>query len=83
MILYNSCLYGSFDRVSVKMRPENVQSTIAFLRAKWNEIDSQFPFEFTFVDDQFDELYRAEERMGSLFGYFTALAEPINSLRYE
>ena len=80
MILYNSCLYGSFNQVSVKMRPENVQSTMAFLKTKWNEIDSQYPFEFTFVDDQFDELYRAEERMGSLFGYFTALAIAIGCL---
>ncbi len=80
MILYNSCLYGSFNQVSVKMRPENVQSTMAFLKTKWNEIDSQYPFEFAFVDDQFDELYRAEERMGSLFGYFTALAIAIGCL---
>jgi putative ABC transport system permease protein len=80
MILYNSCLYGSFDQISVKMRPENVQSTIACLRSKWNEIDPQYPFEFAFVDDQFDKLYRAEERMGSLFGYFTTLAIAIGCL---
>jgi putative ABC transport system permease protein len=80
MILYNSCLYGSFDRVSVKIRPENIQSTMAFLESTWNGIDPQYPFEFSFVDDQFDELYRAEERMGSLFGYFTGLAIAIGCL---
>jgi putative ABC transport system permease protein len=80
MVLFNSCLYGSFDRISVKLRPENVQTTMGFLETKWSELDPQYPFEFSFVDDLFDELYRAEERMGSLFGYFTALAIVIGCL---
>jgi len=35
---------------------------------------------YVFVDDQFDSLYRAEERLGQLFGYFTALAIVIGCL---
>jgi len=32
------------------------------------------------LDDQYDALYRAEERLGQLFGYFTALAILIGCL---
>ena len=77
LILYNT---SPFSRLSVRIRPENVQKTIGFLESKWAEFDSQYPFEYVFVDDEFDALYRAEERMGQLFGYFTALAILIGCL---
>jgi len=77
LILYNT---RPFSRLSVRIRPENVQETIGFLESKWAEFDSQYPFEYAFVDDEFDELYRTEKRMGQLFGYFTALAILIGCL---
>jgi putative ABC transport system permease protein len=77
LIIYNA---PPFSRLSVRIRPENVQETIGFLESKWAEFDSQYPFEYVFVDEEFDALYRAEERMGQLFGYFTALAILIGCL---
>lgn len=81
LILYNAVPYdGSYNRISVRVRPENIRETIGFLESKWTEFDSQNPFEYVFVDDEFDSLYRAEERLGQLFGYFTALAIVIGCL---
>jgi len=75
LILYNASPYGgAYFRMSLRVRPENIQETIGFLRTKWKEFDPQFPLEFSFLDDQYDALYRAEERLGKLFGYFTVLA---------
>jgi putative ABC transport system permease protein len=81
LILYNAPPYdGNYDRISLRVRPENIRETIGFLESKWAEFDSQYPLEYVFVDDQFDSLYRAEERLGQLFGYFTALAIVIGCL---
>ena len=80
MVLFNSCLYGSFDQISVRLSPENIQNTMTFLESQWGAVDSQFPFEFSFIDDLYDKLYRAEERMGKLFAYFTGLAIVIGCL---
>jgi putative ABC transport system permease protein len=81
LVLYNASPYGgNYYRMSLRTRPENIQETIGFLRSKWREIDSQYPLEFVFLDDQYDALYRAEERLGQLFGYFTALAILIGCL---
>ncbi len=71
---------GSFNRISVRLRPENIQDTMAFLESKWSEFDTQYPFEFSFLSDQYDALYRTEERLGRLFGYFTLLAILIGGL---
>lgn len=81
MILYNAVPFGGYyNRISVRVRPENIRETIGFIESKWTEFDSQYPLEYVFVDDQFDSLYRAEERLGQLFGYFTALAIVIGCL---
>jgi putative ABC transport system permease protein len=81
MILFNAVMYGgNYNRISVRVRPENIRETIGFIESKWAEFDSQYPFEYVFVDDQFDSLYRSEERLGQLFGYFTALAILIGCL---
>ncbi|KKN14511.1 hypothetical protein LCGC14_0995410, partial [marine sediment metagenome] len=81
MILFNAVMYGgNYNRISVRVRPENIRETIGFIESKWAEFDSQYPLEYVFVDDQFDSLYRSEERLGQLFGYFTALAILIGCL---
>ena len=80
MVLFNAPLFGTFDQISVRLSPENIQSTMAHLESQWGAIDSQYPFEFSFINDMYDELYRAEERMGRLFAYFTGLAIVIGCL---
>jgi putative ABC transport system permease protein len=81
LVLYNASPYGgNYYRMSLRVSPENIQDTISFLREKWREFDSQYPLEFVFLDDQYDALYRTEERLGKLFGYFTALAILIGCL---
>jgi len=80
MILYYTNPYGNFSLISVRVRPENVQETITFLETTWKQFDSQYPFEYSFVDDQYDALYRTEVRLGKLFSYFTTLAILIGCL---
>ncbi|HDZ27427.1 MAG TPA: ABC transporter permease, partial [Candidatus Aminicenantes bacterium] len=58
MILFNAVMYGgNYNRISVRVRPENIRETIGFIESKWAEFDSQYPLEYVFVDDQFDSLY--------------------------
>ncbi|MGB2908113.1 MAG: FtsX-like permease family protein, partial [Candidatus Aminicenantaceae bacterium] len=71
---------GEFGQLSVRLRPENIPATMALLESTWGEFESQYPFEYSFLNDRYDTLYRTEERLGQLFGYFTALAVLIGSL---
>jgi len=81
LILYNSNPFGgNYYRISMRTAPERIQETVAFIKSKWQEFDSQYPLEYVFLDEQYDELYRAEERLGRLFGYFTTLAIIIGCL---
>jgi putative ABC transport system permease protein len=40
----------------------------------WKENAPGEPFEYTFLDENYDELFRAEQRLGTIFSLFTALA---------
>ncbi|MFC1732169.1 ABC transporter permease [candidate division KSB1 bacterium] len=80
LLIYNSFPWGVYDTISARISPDNVTETVDFLKEKWTEFDNQYPFEYGFVDDEYDELYRAEERLGRLFEIFTALAIIIGCL---
>ncbi|MFC1561757.1 ABC transporter permease [candidate division KSB1 bacterium] len=80
LVIYNSVPFSNYFYISARIRPENVSETVEFVRSKWEEFDSQYPFEYSFVDENYGELYRAEERLGSLVGYFTLLAIIIGCL---
>ncbi|MBS0000710.1 MAG: FtsX-like permease family protein, partial [Cyclobacteriaceae bacterium] len=47
---------------------------VNLIEGKWNELAPGEPFEYSFLDDNFDDLYRAENRLGTLFTIFTVLA---------
>lgn len=67
-------LGSSRSFISFKVDPENIQSTISNLQAKWDEFAPGQPFEYSFLDDRFDQLYENEQRIGEIFSVFAFLA---------
>mgnify|MGYP006279312683 CR=1 FL=1 len=62
------------NTVSVKIAPGNIPASIDKIRNKWDSYATGFPFNYHFLDQAFDRLYRSEEHLAELFGYFSALA---------
>lgn len=60
--------------ISVGVSPDNVNATIATVQRNWNTFFPSNPFEYFFLDEHFDEQYKADQRFGKVFGIFTALA---------
>ena len=71
---------GGGNLVSIRLRPGNPQEKISFIKEKWEEYASDTPFEYSFLDENIEALYRKEEQMGRLFIVFTSLAILIASL---
>ena len=63
-----------YSRISVKIDGHNVQSAINNLRDTWQKYLPETPFDFTFLDEKFDQLYRSEQQQGSLFTIFSCIA---------
>jgi putative ABC transport system permease protein len=60
--------------MSVKIRPSNLQSTIQFIKKTTDSFGPVHPFTFSFMDDTFNTMYQREQKSGSFFGYFSAIA---------
>ncbi|MFC2160066.1 ABC transporter permease [Acidobacteriota bacterium] len=57
-----------------RVRPEGIPETLRFIETKWKELDPAHPFEYYFMDESFDRLYRSEEKLSQIFGIFSSLA---------
>lgn len=65
---------GSFRYISTRINTANIGETLAFIREKWSKFSPIFPFEYSFLDEGFDRLYRADKKVGQLVGIFSSLA---------
>ncbi len=65
---------------ALRLRSYNIPATLAYLENKWRQLDPAHPFEYSFLDETFDQLYRSEEKVGQVFTVFSALAIFIASL---
>lgn len=65
---------GQTGVMAVRMSPENVSQTVAFIKETWGQFVKDRPFEYEFYDEYYDQLYRAEQTVGTLFTTFSALA---------
>ena len=50
------------------------REALAHIRRVWEEFNPVSPFEYRFLDETYDRLYRSELRMNRVFGWFTGLA---------
>ena len=64
--------FGRF--LSVRVRPEDIRDTIAFMDRTWRRFARNQAFEYEFFDAHFARLYRAEERTGRVSLAFSILA---------
>ena len=60
--------------VSVKIQNEKIPETIAHIEQVFDEFSPDHPFVYEFFDDLYRRQYRSEQRLGSLFGYFSGLS---------
>lgn len=58
----------------VRLTSGNVSVKVKEIESKWSEMASGEPFDYAFLDQNFDELFRDEQRLGKIFILFTTLA---------
>lgn len=71
---------SNINTFSIRLAPRDIPGALAFLEGVWREYMPKYPFEYAFIDERFDRQYRAEEKLGRLFGYFSVLAVVIACL---
>ena len=60
--------------LSVKISSNNIKRTIEYISNKWKEFGQVKPMEYSFFDDNFNELYKSEIQSEKVFTIFALLA---------
>ena len=70
-------LRSSTGNASFRLDAQNdIQSTIKQIEAKWTQMAPGQPFSYTFMDESFNNVYKAEQRIGKIslaFAFLTIL----------
>lgn len=60
--------------ILIKIRPENTQETLAFIRQVWDKHAFHYPFSYSFVDEAKNAIYREERQSALLLNSFAVFA---------
>lgn len=64
----------------IRLRPENLSETIAAIEEVYEAHLNGVPFDFTFIDSDYDNMYRQEQSISALAKYFAGIAIIISCL---
>ncbi|QKJ29855.1 ABC transporter permease [Mucilaginibacter mali] len=58
----------------IRVSSANISASISYIESRWKKFYPDKRFEFAFTDDKLQQLYTADQRLGSLFNIFSSLA---------
>ena len=61
-------------QLSIKVRSANMRETVAAMKKVWDKFADGWPFEYQFMDETYDAMYRSEILMGRQSRVFSAVA---------
>ncbi len=63
-----------FRRLLVRVRPEDIPGTLAYMKDRWEAVTQSPGFHYSFLDESIDRQYRTEERLHRIIVYGTMFA---------
>ena len=58
----------------VKLKSGNIEAGVALVKNEYNKVVQNYPFEYSFLDQQFDDLYQKDLRQQTILTVFATLA---------
>ena len=68
--MYND---ADFNYLVARSKGDNIKQSLAGLEGTWKKLNPNEPFEYSFLDQDFQKNYEAEDRQASLINYFTMM----------
>lgn len=59
---------------SIRLTGNNLQSTIQYVKNTWQQFAPNMDFSYTFLDDKLHNLYKAEQKLNTIYILFAAIA---------
>jgi len=58
----------------VKIQPTHIQSSIKYIRETYESFNPEHPFNYFFLDDSFNDMYKSEQQFGKIVMSFSTIA---------
>jgi len=65
---------SSFNNLSIKLSGNNISGTLSSVEKIWKRYMPDLPFQYTFLDENFNKLYQSEQRQETIFTVFSCIA---------
>ncbi len=66
--------------ITARITTEDLSETLSFIENSWNSFTSNIPYEFSFLDEDYNSIYRSEKQIGEILTFFSFIAVFIASL---
>ncbi|HTE24816.1 ABC transporter permease [Flavitalea sp.] len=63
-----------FGVIMIKLEGKDISRTIASIGASWKQLVPHRPFEYHFLDEDFNKMYMSEMKMGQILNVFAGMA---------
>jgi putative ABC transport system permease protein len=73
IVLLTSTTPNGYGRISIKVSG-SMQTALSHIETTWKRFLPETPFEYTFLDDRFADLYKSEQQQQSIFTIFSFIA---------
>lgn len=70
MIIFPDLYYDA----GISIKTENMQENIEFIKKTWTELYPEYYFDYEFLDEHLEEMYRSEQRELVLFRIFSGIS---------
>jgi ABC-type antimicrobial peptide transport system permease subunit len=80
MIPKDESVFAQTNTMSIRINPGDPRSTLNYIESTWNKVVPDHPFEYSFLDQEFDANYRSLEQVNNLAVCFGLLAVFIAAL---
>jgi predicted permease len=69
-----------YQNINIRIKPENVKETLAFIQQLWNQTYPNYVYEHEFLDEKINNFYRQENQLSQLYKIFAGIAIFISCL---
>ena len=71
---------NDYNYLLVHAHSKDLAATLAEIRRAWQKLNPSEPFEYNFLDEEFQKNYQAQDRLAAIVKYFTLIAILISCL---
>jgi putative ABC transport system permease protein len=73
-VLLTSTTPDGYRRISIKISGNNIPAALSHIENTWKKFLPETPYDYSFLDERFADLYQAEQQQGSIFTIFSFIA---------